>query len=83
MGKRMMDFNYKFNILNSNQLGFLPDHNTSDALLQFLGNAYEPMNNNKVLPAIFHDFPKAIDTVDQKILMRQLDFFGFIGKTLQ
>ena len=39
-----MDFINKFNIPNSNHFGFIPNHNTSDALMDFHDNAYEAMN---------------------------------------
>lgn len=52
----MMKFIIKFHILNSNQFGFLPDHNTSDALKEFLDIAYEALNENEVLLATFLDF---------------------------
>ena len=79
----MRDFINKFNTQNLNQFGFIADHNKSDALLEFLDNAYEAMNNNKVPQSIFHDFSKAFDTVDHAILLRQLEFFGFRGRNLQ
>ena len=49
----MIDFIIKFEILNFDQIGFIPDHNTSDALLAFLDNEYEAMNKNKMLLPIF------------------------------
>ena len=49
----MLDLSTKLNILNSNQFWFVPDHSTSDALLEFIDNAYEAMNKNKVLLAFF------------------------------
>ena len=68
MHKRIIDFINKFNILNSDQFVLIPDHNTSNALLEFLDNAYEAMNKNNVLLAISRDFSKAVDTVDHEIL---------------
>ena len=79
----MMDYINKFNILNSNQFEFIPDHNTFDALLEFIDNTYEAMNENKVILAIFLEFSKAFDTVDHKILLRKLKFYGFREKSLQ
>ena len=55
MNKRMMDFINNFKILNSNHFGFILDLNTSDALMEFLDSAYEAMNKNKVLLAIFFE----------------------------
>ena len=73
-----------FNVLNSNQYGFIPDHNTFVALLEFLDNAYEAMNKNKVYLDIFLDFFKAFfDTVEHGILLRKLEFCGFRGRSLQ
>ena len=60
----MINFINKFNFLITNRFGFIPDHNTSDALLELLDKAYEAINKNKVPLAIFLDFSKAFDTVD-------------------
>ena len=81
--KRMMDLINKFIILNSKRFGFIPDHNLSDALLEFLDNAYEVMNKNKVLLAIFLDFSKVFHKVDNQIILRKLEFYGFRDKNLQ
>ena len=64
-------------------MDFVPDHNTSDALLEFLGNASEAMNKNKLILAISLDFSKALDTLDHEILMLKAEFYGFRGKNLQ
>ena len=79
----MMDYIDKFNIVNSNQFGYISDHNTSDALLGFIDNGYEAMNKNKVPLAIFLNFSKAFYTVDHEILLRKQNFYGFKGKSLQ
>ena len=78
-----MDFINECNILNSNQIGFIPDHNTPDALLEFLDNAYEVMNKNKLFLAFFLDFFfKAFYTFDYEIILRKLDFYGFMCESL-
>ena len=81
--KRMMNFISKFKLLNRNQFGFIASHNTADALLEFLDNAYDAINSNEVLLAIFLDFSKAFDTVDHQILLKKLEFYGFRGTSLQ
>ena len=58
--KRMIDFIYIFNLLNSSQFGITPDHNTSDAILEFLDIAYQALNISKLLLAIFLDFCQSL-----------------------
>ena len=60
MHVRMMDFINKFNFLNSNQFGFILVLSTSDALMEFLDNASEAMNKNKMLLAIFFLFCQSL-----------------------
>ena len=66
------------NALMSYQFRFIQPHNTSDALIEFLDNAYGDLNKAKVLQAIFLDFSTTLDTVDHETLLRKLVFYGFI-----
>ena len=75
-----MNFIKKFIILNFNQFGFIADNNKSDALMEFLDNEYEAMNKSKVVLVFFS---KALDTVVHEILLRNVEFYGFTGRTLQ
>ena len=80
--KRMMCFISRFNLLNTNQFGFLAGQNTLDSLTEFLDKAYDAINQNRVLLTVFLDFSKAFDTVDHEILLKKLYFYGFRGKFL-
>ena len=51
----MICFINRFNILNSNQFGFLVGQNTSDAITEFLDKANDAINQNRVLLTIFLD----------------------------
>ena len=82
MHKRTVHFTNKFDIPNSNQFGFIPEHNPSDALLEFLDNAHEAMNKNNVLLAIFLGFYKTYVTVDNEELLQKQESCGLRGKSL-
>ena len=45
----MINVNNKTTISNPNQVAIIPNHNTPDALLEFLNNTFEEMNKSKVL----------------------------------
>ena len=62
----------RFNILTSNQFGFLAGKNTSDALTEPLDKVYDAINQNSVLLIIFLDFSKAFDTVDHETLLKKI-----------
>ena len=79
----MMWFINRYNLLNSNQFGFLAWQNTSDALteFEFLNKAYDVINQNRVLLTVFLVFSKTPDTVDHEILQRKLYYYGFRVKS--
>ena len=77
--KRMIYFVNKNNILKNNQFGFQKGKCTSDAILEFLNNANDSLNNKNYLISIFLDFSKAFDTISHEILLQKLDRYGFRG----
>ena len=66
--KRMTSFIMKYNLLSDNQFGFTAGKSTSDAILKFLDNAYDSLNNNNYLLTIYLDFSRAFDTISHDIL---------------
>ena len=75
--KRMTSFIMKYNLLSDNQFGFTAGKSTSDAILKFLDNAYDSLNNNNYLLTIYLDFSRAFDTISHDILLRKLEHYGF------
>ena len=65
--KGMMRFINRFNLLKTNQFGFLAGQDTSNALTEFLDKAYDAINQNRVLITIFLNLSKAFATVDREI----------------
>ena len=77
--KRISKFISKYKLINDNQFGFQKNKNTSDAILEFLDNIYDSLNNNQHHLAIYLDFSKAFDTVSHDILLKKLSHMGFRG----
>ena len=67
----MMCFINRFNLLNTDQLGFLAGQDTSDAYAKFLDKAYDANNQNRILLTGFLDFINAFDTDDHEILRKK------------
>ena len=77
--RRLSKFISKYKLINDNQFGFQKNKNTSDAILEFLDNLYDSLNNNQHPLAIYLDFSKAFDTVSHDILLKKLSHMGFRG----
>ena len=77
-----MCFINRFNLLNTNQVGFLAGKNTSDAPTKFLDKALFAVYQNRVLVEVFLDFSNSFDTFDHEIFQKKLYYHGFRGKSL-
>ena len=49
------------------------------ALLNHMQFMYDSIDSGNFVISVFLDFKKAFDTVDHKILLAKLDFYGIIG----
>ena len=52
---------------------------TVQALLNHMQFMYDSIDSGNVVKSVFLDFKKAFDTVDHKILLSKLDFYGIRG----
>jgi len=83
MFNRLIEFLDKNNILKSNQFGFRKHHCTSDAVLEFLNDAYKSLDEKSQFLTVCLDLSKAFDTVDHWVLLRKLAHVGVRGLPLQ
>ena len=69
LSKRLLKFINKYQIFNKHQFGFRDKHSTFMALIIFIENLVNAIDNGKCAVCIFLDFHKAFDTIDHCILL--------------
>ena len=79
MYTRLLDFINKHKILNKLQFGFRNNHSTFMALVVFIENLMNALDNGKCAVGIFLDFQKAFDAIDHGILLDKLYCYGIRG----
>ena len=77
--KRVHNFMEKNEILYPLQFGFRSKHSTIHALINITEKVRSALDQNKVSCGIFVDLQKAFDTVNHKILLQKLNYYGFRG----
>ena len=68
------------NILVHEQFGFRMHHSTEQAAFSLINCILTAINNKQVVGGIFCDLHKAFDSVQHKILLEKLQFYGIEGK---
>jgi hypothetical protein len=79
MKQKMLSFLNKINFFSNSQYGFRKGMNTELALLNYMDNITEGINNGECTSGLFLDIRKAFDTVDHNILLWKLHNYGFRG----
>ena len=79
---RLTHFLEQENILSKFQFGFRKSHSTAHAMVHFLNNISNALNEKKHTVAIFCDLRKAFDTVNHDILLKKLFKMGIRGVEL-
>ena len=74
--KQVSDFLFFNNILNPNQYGFRKNHSTADAIADMTQCIYDSLDLGETVISFFLDFSKAFDTVNHRILLHKLQFYG-------
>ena len=84
--KAIYDQTYSYfqqnNMFYSSQYGFRKGHSTEYAALELVDRILQHLDNNKLPINFYLDLSKAFDTLDHKILLHKLQFYGIHGITL-
>ena len=80
--KRLYAFLEENKCLYSNQFGFRNQHSTNHALINITEKIRNGLDNSEYVCGVFLDFQKAFDTVNHKILLSKLQYYGIRGVTL-
>ena len=79
MYNRVEKFIKENDIIYNNQFGFRKQYSTNHAQLNIIEEISTNLDNKKYSCGVFVDLEKAFDTVNHKILLSKLDYYGTKG----
>ncbi len=77
-----MEYLKRIKLLNKSQFGFRSKHSTNHAIINLTEMALDSLENGLKVGGVFLDIAKAFDTVNHRLLLRKLEYYGFRGTTL-
>ena len=80
--KRLYEYFEINNIFYDMQFGFREKHSTEHALLSITEKIKSKIDNQDLTCGVFIDLEKAFDTVNHKILIKKLEYYGIKGLPL-
>ena len=79
MYKRLYNFPDISNLIYLLQFGFRSKYSTTHALINLTGSIRQSLDEGNFACGIFVDLQNAFDTVDHKILLHKLEYYGIRG----
>ena len=79
MYNRLNPFFQKYNIFYKYQFGFRKNNATANALTEVIDYIYKSLDEGNYVFGIYIDLKKAFDTVQHKILLHKLQYYGIRG----
>ena len=79
MYNRLYGFLSRFNHLHTLQFGFRENHSTTHTLIKITDLIQKAIDKNEFACGIFIDLQKAFDTINHKILLKKLEYYGIRG----
>ena len=79
---QLLDYFINNKLLLQNQYGFRPKHSTETATLELVDRILKLLDEDKVPFCVFMDLSKAFDTLNHRILLQKLSFYGIKDSAL-
>ena len=80
--KQLYEYMASNKLFNDNQYGFRAKHSTEYAAIDLVDKIMSQIDKCEVPFAVFMDLSKAFDTLDHRILLQKLDYYGIQGTHL-
>lgn len=82
MFNQMMSHSNSYNIIPSNQSGFRVGHSTTSAILKVNDDIVRGYDQGKITALVLLDYSKAFDTMNHRLLLAKLKYYGFYNTSL-
>ena len=82
VNKQLTDFFESNKLLSIHQYGFRKNHSTTYLTLDMFDKIFDSKSKGNTPAIIFLDIKKAFDTVDHKVLIEKLKFYGADGTVI-